>query len=539
MKKILSLLLALALALSLCGCSEKPDNPSSETESVSESSVVSSETEQETRPRETVQPITGTPDDEPTTEEDEITEKVIENPEIVTDSLSYCVLDGDGKVWLSKHEFTPYAPASITKVLTLLITCESVSLDAVVTVREEDLWNGIQVMSSGVTPSLKPEEKLTVRDLLNALIMPSTNAAGNVLASFVSGSVEAFVDRMNEKVAALGLTHSHFNNPHGLDDPNHYTCAYDMAVIMKAAMENPLAAEILGASGYVIPATEYAEAREMAPVDSMVNGSYYVEGVDGGKSGSSLNAKSTLVTSVKRGSLRFYVCTMQSDEKMHYVDTENLIEYAYGYANGNAKAKGILHNLYVSGEDENGIEFTFTADNGPIRYRAVWWDTSKGTSAAHFGETHEVDGERKVRINFDTKGTYTVQFFTVHENGKETQAYRNVLFTGERKNTCEIFEYNGNDYYLDAQGFLKVGAIETTGGCYYSNSLGAILKNCQANGRFHAGEDGRIVTGWFKNKYDLYYAGADGRIVEDDCVIGGVLYHFTSYGALIQDSTGK
>ena len=532
MKRGMVLLFAVLFALFAGACGRRE---ASESESSSKPAEGTSSETLVPETFETVPESTGIPGDEPGGGAREMPGHTVPGQPIVTDSLSYCVLTADGAVFMGHDELVPYAPASITKVLTLLVVCESVSLDEVVTVREEDLKYGIAVMSSGVYPSLKPEEKLTVRDLLYALIMPSTNAAGNVLATHVSGTVEAFAAKMNEKVAALGLSHSRFMNPHGLDEPGHYTCAYDMAVILKAAMENPLAEAVLSDSGYVIPATEYAVERAIAPGHALMNSSMYTEGVIGGKPGFTLNAQGTLLTAVERGGKRFYIATMHSDESLHYKDTQNLIEAAYAYEKGETpEIPALLHNMTVTKENADGVEITWDADNGPAQYRIVYWRVADGTGSAVFSDILEADGAVKTVLPLSKKGGYIVQFILIREDGTEEYSARRLLFTGERK-PVGIVDFEGNSYYINDRGFLMTGGVETPDGCYYTTESGVILKDCQANGRFHAGPDGKIVTGWFTYHYDQYYAGADGRIVEDDCIVDGVLRHFTDYGALIRE----
>ena len=110
--------------------------------------------------------------------------RLFEEAGLVTDSDAFCVIDQNGNIVIAKNEAAAYAPASITKVLTALVVLEHASLEDKVTVREEDILS-VDIMSSGVYPSLKTGEVLTVEDLLYALILPSTNAAGAVLASFV------------------------------------------------------------------------------------------------------------------------------------------------------------------------------------------------------------------------------------------------------------------------------------------------------------------------------------------------------------------
>lgn len=452
------------------------------------------------------------------------------DPEI--DSESYCVIDDSGQVWVGKNELTAYAPASITKVLTALVVAERVDPADVVTVRESDL-SGLAVMSSGISPSLRPGEEMTVQDLLYALLLPSTNAAGNVLASYVAGSVEAFADMMNAKVAELGLTHSHFMNPHGLDQDGHYTCAYDMCVIFRAAMADPVLAPILGAAQYVIPATAYCAERTVNMGHQMLSGQYNCTGVTGGKPGWTLNAQATLVTAFRRGEQNFYVCTMNSDEGDHYRDTDNLAAYVYGKAIGGTPVyHGMIHDITVIGDDEDGVTLAFRAVNGITSLRMVYWDNAVGTSGAVDQSLPSPSTEMRFRLPLPKYGSYTVQIFYSGPAGDDVVVF-NVLHTGELL-AEGIHTYNGSDYIIGRTGLLMTGAVEIESGSYYTNGSGALIKNDFGGGRFFLNEAGCAVTGWQTVGNETYYFQTDGRMATGRMMIEGEVYEFTDYGVLKQ-----
>lgn len=135
---------------------------------------------------------------------------------------------------LSQHNIYKQAnPASTTKILTCLLALEYGTLDEIVTVPDEAM---IDVSGSSMA-DLEPGDRLTLRDLLYGLMVPSGNDAAVAIAYYVSGSLEAFSQLMNIKAAELGATHSHFTNPHGLTDENHYTTVYDMYLIFNEAIK--------------------------------------------------------------------------------------------------------------------------------------------------------------------------------------------------------------------------------------------------------------------------------------------------------------
>ena len=141
-----------------------------------------------------------------------------------------------GTVLFAKNEDQPYYPASITKILTALIVLEHCSLDEEVTFSHDDVYN---VEAGSSTAGIDEGDVLTVRDCLYALMLASANESANALACHVSGSREAFAELMNQTAESLGCTGSHFANPSGLNDENHYTTAHDMALITRAAIQNP------------------------------------------------------------------------------------------------------------------------------------------------------------------------------------------------------------------------------------------------------------------------------------------------------------
>lgn len=141
-----------------------------------------------------------------------------------------------GTVLFAKNEDQPYYPASITKILTALIVLEHCRLDEEVTFSHDDVYN---VEAGSSTAGIDEGDVLTVRDCLYALMLASANESANALACHVSGSREAFAELMNQTAESLGCTGSHFANPSGLNDENHYTTAHDMALITRAAIQNP------------------------------------------------------------------------------------------------------------------------------------------------------------------------------------------------------------------------------------------------------------------------------------------------------------
>ncbi len=144
-----------------------------------------------------------------------------------------------GKVLYEKNAYTQMGMASTTKIMTAILAIEKGNLQDVVTVSSNAA--GLE----GTSMYLALGEKVKLEDLLYGLMLPSGNDAAVAIAEHISGSVEAFAEQMNEKAKEIGANQTHFTNPHGLYDPQHYTTAYDLALISRYAMQNPVFEEIV------------------------------------------------------------------------------------------------------------------------------------------------------------------------------------------------------------------------------------------------------------------------------------------------------
>ena len=444
-----------------------------------------------------------------------------------TDSDAYCIVDEEGQIVFSLNPYSAYAPASITKVLTALVAYENADPDDLCTVSEQAVQN-VAVFSSGISPSLKPGEEFTVRELVYTMILPSTNSAANVLAEHIGGSVEGFAQMMNDKCASLGLTHSHFVNAHGCDQEGHYTCAYDMAVILKEACANAELRKILGTVSFSLPETRYNGPRNMAASDGFTNGTYGLQGYIGGKPGSTANAGGSLLTAVNRNGRDYFVCTMHSLDRKHYIDTVNVINAMLAKEKGKEPSlTGYVYdlNLKVSG---SGVDFTWRLANGVHDARVIWWKVSEGTEHAHFITDVPQTQTATAHVEMPGKGTYMIQAAATDKDGSDRIETLRFLYTGS---TMEpgVTAYEGQHLYVDANGVYKVGAIETGTDVYYAYDDGGLAIGF-VGGRFFAGEDFKFVTGWCNYSGCTYYFQGDGRVVTGDYVIDGKLCHFDQHG---------
>lgn len=207
-----------------------------------------------------------------------------------------------GTVLLNINSGDRRYPASTTKVMTALLVLEHAKLDDAVTISEEDFS---ALDENSMTAGLEVGETLTVRDMLACLLLPSANECAYALARHVSGSVDAFVELMNARAEDLGCKDTHFANPCGLQDENHYSTAYDLSLIFDAALKLPDFVEIAGAATWELPATNMQEARTIETTDKLVdaNGPVYVEGVQAAKTGYTEAAGRCLLAAAAQGDM--------------------------------------------------------------------------------------------------------------------------------------------------------------------------------------------------------------------------------------------
>ena len=202
---------------------------------------------------------------------------------------SAIVIDqNSGQILFTKNEHAKEWPASITKILTMVIALENYSPDKLCTVSEE---------ASETQPdkiSMNVGEKMRVGDLVYGMMMISANDAAEVLAECDKGGRNAFIKQMNDKAKSLGLKDSHFANPNGLDDPNHYSSAFDIATITRyAIMTIPSTLQYMGRKDdYSVPASDHNAAHYWYQISHLL---FTYPGMIAAKTGYTDEAKNTYV----------------------------------------------------------------------------------------------------------------------------------------------------------------------------------------------------------------------------------------------------
>ena len=225
-----------------------------------------------------------------------------------------------GKVLWGKNENKRTAMASTTKIMTCIVVIENCEdLNKEVTISKKAGATG------GSRLELKANDKITIKDLLYGLMLRSGNDSAVALAESIGGSVENFANLMNDKAKVLGLNDSHFCTPHGLDNPEHYTTAYELAKLADYALENELFAKIVNTKTYTIYINK--KPKIIANTNELLG---YIEGVNGVKTGFTNNAGRCLVSSVSRNEFNIITVVLQADtKKIRTSDSIKLINYVY------------------------------------------------------------------------------------------------------------------------------------------------------------------------------------------------------------------
>lgn len=237
-----------------------------------------------------------------------------------------------GAVLYAKNDTEIHYPASITKIMTVLVTLENSSLDEIVTFSDRAID---ETTGSGIARDYG--EQMTMEQCLYAIMLESANECAFAVAEHVGGTMEQFAEMMNAKAKELGCVNTHFANPHGLHDENHYTCAHDMALIAREAYENETFRILTGTKIYTIPPTNkhpdedtvLRNHHDMLVTYRSANRKYLYEYCVGGKTGYTEAANNTLVTYAEKDGMTLICVVMYAQSPGQYEDTTSLFHYGF------------------------------------------------------------------------------------------------------------------------------------------------------------------------------------------------------------------
>ena len=253
-------------------------------------------------------------------------------PQISAESA--ILIDATNKSILYEHNSgTKRYPASITKLMTALLAIENLDRNDTLTFSKEAIF-GIEPGSSHI--GMDVGEIISINDALHGLLLMSANEVANGLAEATSGSIEEFALKMTSRAKELGAKNTNFVNPHGLHNDNHYTTAYDMALIASELVTNDYFLEIMQDPTYIIDKTNITdEVRHLSQDHKMFNphkgSSTLRDDVIGGKTGFTDQAGHTLVTMARQGDTILIVVLLQGSRETNYDETYKLLEYGFNY----------------------------------------------------------------------------------------------------------------------------------------------------------------------------------------------------------------
>lgn len=234
-----------------------------------------------------------------------------------------------GVVLYAKNIDEKLYPASTTKLMTCLVAIEHCKMDEMVTFSHDAVFS-IDRDSSNI--GIDAGQSMPLEECLYGILVASANEVANAVAEHVAGSNEEFVKMMNDKAAELGCTNTHFMNAHGLYDDNHYTTAHDLAIIAKAFFQNELLAKISNTgSHHFEPTATQPDDFTQRNKHKLVNGEIPYEGMKGGKTGYTDEARQTLVTCATQNGMKLICVIMKEETPEQFYDTVKLFDY--GFAN--------------------------------------------------------------------------------------------------------------------------------------------------------------------------------------------------------------
>mgnify|MGYP004471211727 FL=1 len=292
---------------------------------------------------------------------------------------SACLLmeESTGKILYSKNANSIMYPASTTKIMTAILTLENCKLSDTAVVSHNAVFS---IPSGYSTASLVEGEVLTIEQLLNVLLIPSANDAAVVLAEHIAGSVEAFSDMMNSKAVELGCLNTHFVNPNGIHNENHYSTAYDLALIGRYAMQFPTFKEISSKTRYTLPITNAYSKEDrifnttndlIKPNYSSSPTNYYYKYATGGKTGYTDPAGQCIVATATKDNISLIAVTLHGDFtednlSQRALDCKALFEYGFNnFSMVSIAQKGdVASNMKVPNatKDSSSLDLLYSDD---------------------------------------------------------------------------------------------------------------------------------------------------------------------------------
>ena len=329
--------------------------------------------------------------------------------------------ESTGTILYEKNSDETHYPASITKIMTTLLALENGNLSDVVTFSDDAID---KTEGSGIARDYG--EQMTLEQCLYGVMLESSNECAYAVAEHVGGTIENFVDMMNARAKAIGCTNTHFNNPHGLQDENHYTTAHDMALIAKEAYKNETFRIIIGTKMYTIPPTnKHAEEtplrnhHDMLATYHLSNRKYLYPYCVGGKTGYTATANSTLVTYAEKDGMTLICVVMNAQSPNQFADTVSLFDYAFS-------------NFQVLNVAENEKEFDAGASvsNGNLGNIKAFVELDKDAKIVLPNAAAFADAKAEAEYNDDTATAGTIAGSIVYTYADRVVGKADIKTTG-------------------------------------------------------------------------------------------------------------
>lgn len=340
------------------------------------------------------------------------------------------ILDRNSKTILyGKKEKETCKMASTTKIMTAIVVIENANLKDTVTVSSKAARTG------GSRLGLSTNDTITVENLLYGLMLRSGNDAAVALAEHVGGNLEGFAELMNNKASELGLTSTHFVTPHGLDNDNHFTTAYDLAILTDYALTNEMFSKIVKTKTYTITLNGYPKT--LSNTNELLGN---LDGVYGVKTGFTNGANRCLVTSCKRGDLDIICVVLGCDTKKDRTrDSIKLINYTFNNFTV-VNVEDIIMSDFEKWSTEHTNSFTVNKgisesfklklDNNDIPYSVVAVnnnDINKITTSIYFESFYEAPVPPNTTIGTLSLLVNDIEYFKVNILNSNEIAKKNIF----------------------------------------------------------------------------------------------------------------
>lgn len=354
-----------------------------------------------------------------------------------------------GTILYEKNIHEKLYPASTTKMMTCLLAVENCALDEMVTFSKEAVF-GIEQGSSNA--GIDVGEQISMEECLYIILMYSANEVTAGVGEHVAGSIDAFVDKMNERAKELGCLNTHFNNSNGLPDENHYTTAYDLALIAREFYKNETLQKISSTSFYTVyPTSTQPDQWDMQNHHKLCkNLSYEYEGFIGGKTGYTNVARQTLVSGAQRNGMRLICVVLKEESPYQFTDTISLFDYGFHnftmfpvaendttYTMGNTDFFNTNSDIFgsskqiISIDPNDYIVLPNTADFSDTTSKLIYDNTTGDEIATVSYQYHGVNvGTASIKLASDTGEEYDFDSPVIEKEQEQTniRTQSNVIF---------------------------------------------------------------------------------------------------------------